>query len=64
MSCAPLPKTAKPAWAKQLTRLACLVVGIKYYFANALDEFIVFINNQMGSFEKSAIMNNKSISIT
>ncbi len=25
----PLPKAAKPAWAKQLTRLLCLVVYVK-----------------------------------
>ncbi len=30
MSCTPLPKAAKPVWAKQLTRLPCLVVYVKF----------------------------------
>ncbi len=30
MSCTPLPKAAKPVWAKQLTRLPCLVVYAKF----------------------------------
>ncbi len=33
MSCTPLPKAAKPVWAKQLTRLPCLVVYVKFQFA-------------------------------
>ncbi len=32
MSCTPLPKAAKPVWAKQLTRLPCLVVYFKFQF--------------------------------
>ncbi len=32
MSCTPLPKAAKPVWAKQLTRLPCLVVYVKSQF--------------------------------
>ncbi len=32
MGCTPLPKAAKPAWAKQLTRLPCLVVYVKFQF--------------------------------
>ncbi len=32
MSCTPLPKAAKPVWAKQLTRLPCLVVYVKFQF--------------------------------
>ncbi len=30
MSCAPLPKAVKLVWAKQLTRLPCLVVYVKF----------------------------------
>ncbi len=30
MSCTPLPKAAKLVWAKQLTRLPCLVVYVKF----------------------------------
>ncbi len=32
MSCTPLPKAAKPVWAKQLTRLPCVVVCVKFQF--------------------------------
>ncbi len=32
MSCTPLPKAAKQVWAKQLTRLPCLVVCVKFQF--------------------------------
>ncbi len=32
MSCTPLPKAAKPVWAKQLNRLPCLVVYVKFQF--------------------------------
>ncbi len=32
MSCTPSPKAAKPVWAKQLTRLPCLVVYVKFQF--------------------------------
>ncbi len=32
MSCTPLPKAATPVWAKQLTRLCCLVVYAKFQF--------------------------------
>ncbi len=32
MSCTPLQKAAKPVWAKQLTRLPCLVVYAKFQF--------------------------------
>ncbi len=32
MSCTPLPKAAKPVWAKQLTRLRCLVAYVKFQF--------------------------------
>ncbi len=35
MSYIPLPKAAKPIWAKQLTRLHCLVVYVKFQFAFA-----------------------------
>ncbi len=31
-SCTPLPKAAKPVWAKQLTRLPCLVLYVKFQF--------------------------------
>ncbi len=33
MSCTPLPKATKPVWAKQLTRLPCPVVYVKFQFA-------------------------------
>ncbi len=36
MSCTPLPKAAKPVWAKQLTRLPCLVVYAKFQFIGLL----------------------------
>ncbi len=36
MSCTPLPKAAKPVWAKQLTRLPCLVVNVKFQFVYTL----------------------------
>ncbi len=36
MSCTPLPKAAKPVWAKQLTQLPCLVVYAKFQFAKKL----------------------------
>ncbi len=32
MSCTCLPKTAKPVWAYQLTRLPYLVVNVKFQF--------------------------------
>ncbi len=32
MSCTPSPKAAKPVWAKQLTRLPCFVVYVKFQF--------------------------------
>ncbi len=32
MSSPPLPKAAKAVWAKQLTRLPCLVVYVKFQF--------------------------------
>ncbi len=32
MGCTPLPKAAKSVWAKQLTRLPCLVVYVKFQF--------------------------------
>ncbi len=32
MSCTPLPKAVKLVWAKQLTRLPCLVVYVKFQF--------------------------------
>ncbi len=32
MSCTPLPKAAKPAWANQMTRLPCSVVFVKFQF--------------------------------
>ncbi len=32
MSCTPLPKAAKPVWAKQLTRLPCFVVYVNSQF--------------------------------
>ncbi len=32
MSYTPLPKAAKPVWAKQLSRLPCLVVYVKFQF--------------------------------
>ncbi len=32
MSCTPLPKAVKPAWAKQLTRRPCLEVYVKFGF--------------------------------
>ncbi len=34
-SCAPLPKAAKPVRTKQLTRLSCLVVYVKFQFVYA-----------------------------
>ncbi len=36
MSCTPLPKAAKPVWAKQLTRLPCLVVNVKFQLGGNL----------------------------
>ncbi len=30
MGCTPLQEAAKPVWAKQLTRLSCLVVYVKF----------------------------------
>ncbi len=36
MSRTPLPKAAKPVWAKQLTRLPCLVVYAKFQFVYML----------------------------
>ncbi len=42
MSCTPLPKAAKPVWAKQLTRLSCLVVYVKSQLGYAT-------NSKMGS---------------
>ncbi len=42
MSCTPLPKAAKPVWAKQLTRLPCLVVYAKFnLYITALDEQVL-----------------------
>ncbi len=43
MSCTPLPKAAKPVWAKQLTRLPCLVVYVKFQFVskNTYLDFLV-----------------------
>ncbi len=35
MNCTPSPKAAKPVWAKQLIRLPCLVVYVKYEFVSA-----------------------------
>ncbi len=35
MSCTPLLKAAKPVWAKQLTRLPCLVVYVTFQFVSA-----------------------------
>ncbi len=32
MSGTPLPKAAKPVWAKQLTRLSCLALYVKFQF--------------------------------
>ncbi len=32
MSCTHFTKAAKPVWAKQLTRLPCLVVYVKFQF--------------------------------
>ncbi len=32
MSCTLLPKATKPVWAKQLTRLPCPVVYVKFQF--------------------------------
>ncbi len=37
MSCTPLPKAAKPVWAKQLTRLPCLVVYVKFQFVSTTE---------------------------
>ncbi len=42
MCCTPLPKAAKPVWAKQLTRLPCLVVYIKF-------QFVYSTESEMGS---------------
>ncbi len=42
MSCTPLPKAAKPVWAKQLTRLPCLVVCVKF-------QFVYTTKSKMGS---------------
>ncbi len=50
MSCTPLPKAAKPVWAKQLTRLPCLVLYVKLQFVYigghavlAKDHFYLFL---------------------
>ncbi len=40
MSYTPLPKAAKPVWAKQLTRLPCLVVDVKFQFVYTKWEMI------------------------
>ncbi len=37
MSCTPLPKAAKPVWAKQLIRLPCLVVYVKFQFVYTMN---------------------------
>ncbi len=42
MCCIPLPKAAKPVWAKQLTRLPGLVVYVKF-------QFVYTTNSKMGS---------------
>ncbi len=42
MSCTPLPKAAKPVWAKQLTRLPSLVVYAKF-------QFVYTTKSKMGS---------------
>ncbi len=42
MSCTPLLKAAKPVWAKQLTRLPCLVVYVKF-------QFVYTTRSKMGS---------------
>ncbi len=39
-NCTPLPKAAKPVWAKQLTRLPCLVVCVNFQFEeNVVENF-------------------------
>ncbi len=38
----PLPKAAKPVWAKQPTRLPCLVVYVKF-------KFVYITKSKMGS---------------
>ncbi len=37
MSCTPLTEAAKPVWAKQLTRLPCLVVYAKFQFVYTIE---------------------------
>ncbi len=36
MSCIPSPKTAKLFWAKQLPRLPCLMVCVKFQFVDLI----------------------------
>ncbi len=50
MSCTPLPKAAKPVWAKQLTRLPCLVVYVKFQFGYTTKRpFMLKQNTVLGS---------------
>ncbi len=46
MSCTPLPKAAKPVWAKQLTRLPCLVVYVKFQLVYAPYQLLPPLNMQ------------------
>ncbi len=50
MSCTTLPKAAKPVWAKQLTRLPCLVVYVKFQ----LSYYISW--NKLGRFGSSVVI--------
>ncbi len=48
MSCTPLPKAAKPVWAKQLTRLPCLVVSAKFQFVYTTKSWVVDLTVDYG----------------
>ncbi len=42
MSCTPLPKAAKPFWAKQLTRLPFLVLCVKFQLVYVMNYVNIF----------------------
>ncbi len=47
MSCIPSPKTAKLFWAKQLPRLPCLMVYVKFQFVDLIkveNDLHIFLN--------------------
>ncbi len=50
MSCIPSPKTAKLFWAKQLTRLPCLMVCVKFQFVD-----LIKVENDVHIFQTIAL---------